>query len=103
MAAGGQRLYEAEAHRLKGTLLLRQALADISQVEACFRRALDIAQHQQAKSLELRTAVSLSRLWLQQNKHGQARKLLVDICDRFTEGFDTIDFQEAMGLLVALK
>jgi predicted ATPase len=113
---------EAEIHRLKGELLLRHsaptggsgveaggplALAEteplvLAEVEACFRRALDVARRQQAKSLELRAAVSLSRLWQRQAKSAQARNLLTEIYGWFTQGFDTADLQEANALLEAL-
>ncbi len=63
------------------------------------QRALDIAHRQQAKSLELRAAMSLARLWQRQGKRGEARELLAPIYDWFTEGFDTADLQEAKGLL----
>ena len=70
--------------------------------EACFQRALDIARHQQAKSLELRAATSLARLWQQQGKRDDARQLLAEVYGWFTEGFDTADLQEAKALLEAL-
>ena len=66
-------------------------------------QALDIARHQQAKSLELRAAVSLSRLWQRQGKRDAARELLAPIYGWFTEGFDTADLQEARALLEALS
>jgi predicted ATPase len=71
-------------------------------VEACFHQALDVARHQQAKSLELRTAMSLSRLWQQQGKQAEAYALLAPIYGWFTEGFDTADLQEAKTLLEEL-
>jgi predicted ATPase len=71
-------------------------------VEACFQQALDIARRQQAKSLELRAAMSLARLRQQQGKRAQARELLAPIYGWFTEGFDTADLQEAKALLEAL-
>jgi predicted ATPase len=67
-----------------------------------FRQALDIARRQQAKSLELRAAMSLARLWQQQGKRAVARQLLAEIYGWFTEGFDTADLQEAKALLDAL-
>jgi predicted ATPase len=67
--------------------------------EACFCQALAIALRQQAKSLELRAAMSLARLWLRQDKRGDARALLAPIYHWFTEGFDTADLQEARALL----
>jgi predicted ATPase len=89
----------AEAYRLRGALLLRQTIPDAAQAEACFQQALAIARRQQAKSWELRTAISLSRLWQQQGKCTEARELLAPIYGWFTEGFDTADLQEAKELL----
>ena len=67
------------------------------------RRALDVARRQQAKSLELRAAMSLARRWQQQDKRDTARELLAEIYDWFIEGFDTADLQEAQGLLEELS
>jgi predicted ATPase len=92
----------AEAYRLQGTLLLRQAVPDATQAEACFQQALAIARRQQAKSLELRAAMSLARLWQHQGKRDAARDLLAPIYHWFTEGFDTADLREAKALLDAL-
>ena len=89
----------AEAYRLQGELLLRQATPDATQAKACFQQALAIARRQQAKSWELRAAVSLSRLWQQQDKRDEAHALLTPIYEWFTEGFDTADLQEAKVLL----
>ena len=91
-----------ELYRLQGELLLRQATPDAAQAEASFHQALAMARHQQAKSLELRAAMSLSRLWQRQGKHAVARELLAPIYDWFTEGFDTADLREAKVLLEAL-
>jgi predicted ATPase len=100
----GIRYYEAELYRLNGELLLRQqAVPNVHQAEACFRQALDIARHQQAKSLELRAATSLVRLWQYQGKRHEARQLLAEIYEWFTEGFDTADLQEAKALLTELS
>jgi class 3 adenylate cyclase/predicted ATPase len=95
----GDRWYEAELRRIKGELLLRQDVADTPQAESCFQQALAVARRQQAKAYELRAAVSLSRLWQQQDKHAEARELLAPIYGWFTEGFDTPDLQEAKALL----
>jgi predicted ATPase len=95
----GERYYEAEVYRLKGELLLRQAVPDSPQAETCFQQALAIARRQQAKSWERRAAISLSRLWQQQGKREAARELLAPIYGWFTEGFDTADLQEAKALL----
>jgi predicted ATPase len=93
----------AEAYRLQGELLLHQATPDAAQAEACFQQALAIARSQRAKSWELRTAMSLSRLWQPQGKRAAARDLLEPIYGWFTEGFDTADLQEAKALLEALS
>jgi predicted ATPase len=92
----------AEAYRLQGAFLLRQAVPEVTQAEACFQQALAVARRQQARSYELRAAVSLSRLWQQQGKRQEAFALLVPIYGWFTEGFDTADLQEARALLDAL-
>jgi class 3 adenylate cyclase/predicted ATPase len=117
--SNAERYCEAEFYRLKGELLLKtcskESGSDISpmhstprssyaeEAEACLRQALDIARHQQAKSLELRAAVSLSRLWQQQGRRAEARQMLAEIYGWFTEGFDTPDLQEAKALLKALQ
>jgi predicted ATPase len=97
-----ERWGEAEVYRLRGVLLLRQTRTPQAEAEACFQRALDVARRQQAKSLELRAAVSLSRLWQHQGKRAEAHELLAPIYDWFTEGFDTADLQEAKALLEEL-
>jgi predicted ATPase len=98
----GQGEFLAEAYRLQGELRLRQAVPEAAQAEACFQRALTIARRQQAKSWELRAAMSLARLWQQQDKREEARALLAPIYGWFTEGFDTADLQEAKALLEEL-
>jgi predicted ATPase len=90
--------YEAELYRLKGQLLQDQG-ADAAEVEGCFHQALSTARRQSAKSLELRAAMSLSRLWRKRGKKEEARKLLQEIYDWFTEGFDTADLKEAKAFL----
>jgi predicted ATPase len=115
----GERSYEAELYRLKGELLLQQSTsvgvllaapivgraspAPTAEAETCFHQALDIARRQQAKSLELRAAMSLSRLWQQQGKRAEALELLAPIYGWFTEGFDTADLKEAKTLLEELS
>jgi predicted ATPase len=94
-----ERYWEAEIHRLRGVLLLRQPGTPQAEAEACFQQAMDVARRQEAKSLELRAAMSLSRLWQQQGKQAEARALLAPIYNWFTEGFDTADLQEARALL----
>jgi predicted ATPase len=94
--------YEAEIYRLQGELFLHQSAPDIQQVEDCFCRALAVARRQEAKALELRAAISLSRLWQRQGKSAAARQLLAEIYGWFTEGFDTADLQEAQAVLAEL-
>ena len=101
--ASGQGDWLAEAYRLQGEFLLRQAVPDAVQAEACFQQALTIARRQEAKSWELRTAMSLSRLWQQQGKRQEAYDLLAPIYHWFTEGFDTADLQDARALLAELS
>jgi predicted ATPase len=101
--ASGRGDLRAEAYRLQGAFLLRQAVPDMAQAEACFQQALALARRQQAKSWELRAAISLGRLWRQQGKRQEACALLAPIYDWFTEGFDTADLQEARALLEALE
>jgi predicted ATPase len=96
------RWWEAELSRLKGVLLLQLPSPEVSQAEACFHQALQVARRQQAKALELRAARSLARLWQDQGKCTAARQLLAEIYSWFTEGFDTPDLQEAKALLAEL-
>jgi predicted ATPase len=95
-------MVEAELYRLRGSLLLRQMGIPQAEVETCFQRALDVARRQEARSLELRAAMSLSRLWHQQGKRQEAHDLLAEVDGWFTEGFDTADLQEAKALLEEL-
>ena len=99
MDQNGQRFVEAELHRLEGELLRHQTDPEVSQVASCFLQALDVARQQQAKSLELRAATSLARLWQQQGKRQDAYELLAPVYGWFTEGFDTADLQDAKALL----
>ena len=94
-----ERFYEAELYRLQGELLLVRSVEHHAEAETCFRHALDVARRQQAKSLELRAATSLARLWQRQGKRDDARALLAPVYGWFTEGFDTADLQEAKALL----
>jgi predicted ATPase len=94
-----ERWWEAEVYRLRGVLFLRQPGTPQAEAEAWLQRALDVARRQEAKSLELRAAMSLSRLWQQQGKQAEARALLAPLYAWFTEGFDTADLQEAKTLL----
>ncbi len=110
----GERRQEAELYRLKGELTLQsqgksrqgKASQDKSEVqspeseaEECFLKAIEIARRQQAKSWELRAVMSLSRLWRQQGRREEARRMLSEIYGWFTEGFDTADLKEAKALL----
>jgi class 3 adenylate cyclase/predicted ATPase len=96
---------EAEIYRLKGACLLAQTDKRCQEREAeeCFRQALEVARHQQAKSLELRAAMSLCRLWQQHGRRAEAHQILAEIYSWFTEGFETPDLQEAKALLEALQ
>jgi predicted ATPase/DNA-binding winged helix-turn-helix (wHTH) protein len=103
----GERVYEAELHRLKGELFLKRTGRRVSprslqEVEECFLKAIKVARLQSAKSLELRAVVSLSRLWQQQGKKAESRQMLAEIYGWFTEGFETKDLQEAKALLAEL-
>jgi predicted ATPase len=100
--ATGECLCEAELYRLQGELPLACSAAHHVQPESSFRQALAVARRQQAKSWELRAAMSLARLWQQQAKQAEAYALLAPIYGWFTEGFDTADLQEAKALLEAL-
>ena len=130
MHKSAERHYEAELYRLKGELLLQQALerkgastiqmgASMvtdevesvwtslttplqAEVEACFHQAIDVARSQRAKSLELRAVISLSCLWQQRGRRSEARQMLAGIYNWFTEGFDTPDLQKAKALLKEL-
>jgi predicted ATPase len=105
-----ERFYEAEIYRLKGESLLQSSVQSLeskiftphSEAVACFHQALDVARRQHAKSLELRAALSLARLWQQQGKRAEASALLAPIYGWFTEGFDIADLQEARTLLEEL-
>jgi predicted ATPase len=107
----GKRLEESELYRLKGDLLLQGTghtlpsggHRHVSEAEACFRQALEVARRLQAKSFELRAAIGLSRLWRRQGRRDEAHDLLAPIYGWFTEGFDTADLQEAKTLLAALS
>jgi adenylate cyclase len=98
----GGHYYAAEPYRLQGELLLAHAAEQQAEAITCFQHALTIARRQQVKSLELRAATSLARLWQQQGKRAEAYELLAPVYGWFTEGFDTADLREAKGLLEAL-
>jgi predicted ATPase len=98
----GEHFYDAELYRIESELFLQQTVADEEKAETGFQRALKVARSQQAKSLELRAAMSLSRLWQQQGKRAEAHQLLAEIYRWFTEGFDTADLKQAKVLLEEL-
>jgi class 3 adenylate cyclase/predicted ATPase len=102
MEKTGERWWEAEANRVAGEIALLSPEPDATKAEAYFGRALTVARQQQAKSWELRAAMSLARLWRDQGKVQQARELLAPVYDWFTEGFDTRDLKEAKVLLEEL-
>jgi predicted ATPase len=93
------RQYEAEAHRLRGELLLRQDHPNVAEAQSCFQRAIEIARNQSAKSFELRATMSLARLLVKQGRRDEARTILAEIYNWFTEGFDTADLKDAKALL----
>jgi predicted ATPase len=99
----GENWWLAEIHRLRGEILLSRSQEDTNDAESCIHQALEIARGQGARSLELRAATSLARLWERQGKHDDARRLLGDCYTWFTEGFDTADLQDAQELLGTLK
>jgi predicted ATPase len=97
-----EKLCEAEINRVAGEIALRSPARDAAKAQAYFEQALTVARAQQAKSWELRAAMSLARLWRDQRKVQQARGLLAPVYGWFTEGFDTFDLKEAKALLEAL-
>ena len=94
--------YEAEVHRIAGEIALMSPKQDAAKAEACFERAIAVARAQQAKSWELRAAISIARLRRDQGKRDEARELLAPVYGWFTEGFDTLDLKEAKALLEEL-
>jgi predicted ATPase len=94
-----ERYYEAEIHRLKGELLLKQDDSKSVEAQSCFQSAIDIARKQSAKILELRATMSLARLLASQGRRGEARAVIADVYNWFTEGFDTADLKDAKALL----
>jgi adenylate cyclase len=103
MERSGERMFEAELYRVKGELLLRQEAADPLKAEHCFRTAMEVARRQAGKSLELRATTSLARLLPSQGRRDEARAMLADIYNWFTEGFDTADLKDAKALLEELN
>jgi predicted ATPase len=97
------RNYEAEIHRLKGEVLLKQGDSKAAEAQGCFQRAIEIARKQSAKSWELRATMSLARLLAKQGRRDEARRMLADIYNWFTEGFDTADLKDAKAFLDELN
>jgi predicted ATPase len=95
----GERWCEAEINRIADEIALKSPERDAVKAEAYFERALTIACQQQAKSWELRAAMSMARLWRDQGKRNEGRDLLAPVYGWFTEGFDTLDLKEARALL----
>ena len=98
-----EHFYEAELHRLRAELLLMRADPDREGAERYFHKAIEIARRQSAKSWELRTTTSLARLLRDTNRRDEARALLAEIYNWFTEGFDTADLKDAKALLDELS
>jgi predicted ATPase len=98
-----ERWFEAEANRIAGEIALRAPGPDVAKAQGYFERALAVARQQQAKSWEVRAAMSMARLWRDQGKVQQARELLAPVYGWFTEGFDTRDLKEAKALLDELR
>jgi predicted ATPase len=92
-------VFDAEANRIAGEIALMSPEPDTAKAEACFDCALAVARQQQAKSWELRAAMSMALLWRDQGKRSEARELLAPVYGWFTEGFDTRDLKEAKVLL----
>jgi predicted ATPase len=98
-----ERWYEAEVHRVAGEITLQSGEPDAAKAQGYFERALAVARKQQAKSWELRAAMSMARLWRDQGKRDEARDLLAPVYGWFTEGFDTLDLKQAKALLDELQ
>jgi predicted ATPase len=101
LQANSESWYEADVNRIAGEIALRSPDANVKRAEAYFQRALDVARAQRAKSWELRSAMSMARLWRDQGKSNEACGLLDSIYGFFTEGFDTRDLKEAKALLTS--
>jgi predicted ATPase len=95
--------YEAELYQVRGELLLMLNAMNVAQAERCFRRAIEVARKQSAKSWELRATTSLARLLAKQDKRAEAHAMLAEIYGWFTEGFDTADLKDAKALLDELS
>ncbi len=95
--------HEPETRRIKGELLLKQDVTNAAEARDCFELAIEVARKQSAKSWELRATMSLARLLTKQGRREQARGMLAEIYNWFTEGFDTADLKDAKALLEELK
>jgi predicted ATPase len=102
METNKEKWFEVEVNRIAGEVELERPVSDPAKAQSYFERALTVARQQQAKSWELRAAMSLARLWRDQGKVQQARELLAPVYGWFTEGFDTRDLKEAEALLEEL-
>jgi predicted ATPase len=98
-----EKWFEAEVHRMAGEIALMSPEHDATKAEDYFKRSLTVARQQQAKSWELRAAMSMARLWRDQGKRDEVRELLAPVYGWFTEGFDTLDLKEAKALLNELS
>ena len=92
-------MFEPEVYRIAGEVALKSPEPDVAKAQAYFERALAVARQQQAKSWELRAAMSMARLWRNQGKRDEALNLLAPVYNWFTEGFDSLDLKEAKTLL----
>ena len=99
----GEGVQEAEVHRLKGEMLLAPGFSNTRQAEHSFRAAIEISRKQHAESWELRATTSLARLLRDEGKRDEARAMLTEIYNWFTEGFDTADLKDAKALLDELN
>jgi predicted ATPase len=95
----GERWLEAEVNRIAGEIALKSPEANAAKAEGYFERSLAVARQQEAKSWELRAAMSMARLWRDQGKQDEARDLLAPVYGWFTQGFDTLDLRKAKALL----
>ena len=98
-----ERWCEAEVNRIAGEIALMSSEPDVTKAEVYLERALAVAREQQAKSWELRAAMSMARLWRDHGKRQQAHDLIAPVYGWFTEGFDTLDLKEAKTLLSELS
>jgi predicted ATPase len=99
----GERVYEAELYRLKGDLMLSVSTYNLEETECCYRTAIGISREQHTRSLELRATMSLARLLAKQGRRDEARAMLANIYNWFTEGFGTADLKDAKVLLDELS